>query len=177
MLIKNEACVIALGSDGGSARTARPHLPERIVDGRTWLRVRYLPGEDDQMSKNVDTVRKTYKLYNEGKFDEAMELYDSKVVYEVPGSTIGGEYKGKKQLLKFFRDISTKFDEELRFRVDNVIENKNQVVVERTSIVKSRGGKRSQWHAADVYKFRGGKIVRMRAYTDTEAIARSSGRL
>ncbi len=129
------------------------------------------------MSKNVDTVRKSYRLYNEGKFDEAMELYDSKVVYEVPGSTIGGAYKGKKQLLKFFRDIQTKFDEELKFRVDNVIENKNQVVVERTSIVRASGGKRMEWHAADIYEFRGGKIVRMRAYTDTEAIARAAGNL
>ena len=127
------------------------------------------------MGKNADTVRKSYRLFNQGKFDEALELYDDKVVYEVPGSTIGGYYRGKKQLSKFFSTIQTKFNEGLEFRVDNVIESKNKVIAERRAIVKLGDGKKMEWRSADLYEFRGGKIIRMRAYTDTEAIARAAG--
>src|SRR4030067_125015 len=104
------------------------------------------------MGKNADTVRKSYRLFNQGKFDEALELYDDKVVYEVPGSTIGGYYRGKKQLSKFFSTIQTKFNEGLEFRVDNVIESKNKVIAERRAIVKLGDGKKMEWRSADLYE-------------------------
>lgn len=129
------------------------------------------------MGESAIALRKLYRLMNQGKNEEALKMYDEKVVFEVPGSVLGGTFTGTRELGDFFRKVNSVFRNSLVFRVDRIVEAGNTVLVERTATAKMASGQETQWRAADVYEFRRGKVAKVRVYTDTEAIGRATGKL
>lgn len=129
------------------------------------------------MGRNGDLVREGFKLVNQGKINEVLDLYDNKASIEFAGSILGGAYKGKQAIGQFYQKVGETYPGGLRLQVKNVLETGNAVVVE--SIAKGKLANGNEINSRDVHVFElsRGKVVKHRGYIDEEQLARAAGRL
>ncbi len=90
---------------------------------------------------------------------------------------MGGAYKGKKAISGVFEKLGALGLEGVEWNYKNIVEAGDTVLAEGTVKFKLAGGKDSEVRTASVFEFRGGKVINMRSYGDTEAIARAMGKL
>jgi len=129
------------------------------------------------VGKNADAVRKGIELFNQGKIREGLSLYDDRATVEIPGSILGGAYKGKQALTKYFQQLGATFPKGIQRSLENVYEAGDTVIAEWIAKATLANGKALEWRAASVFQLKNGKIVHQRAYSDTEALARAAGKL
>lgn len=129
------------------------------------------------MGENADAIRRGIELFNQGKIREVLELYDDHATIESHGSILGGAYKGKEALGKYFQKVGETFPQGTQLRVENIYEDKDTVIVEWSSKGKLASGKEFEGRAANVFEIKNGKVVHHRMYTDTEELARATGKL
>jgi ketosteroid isomerase-like protein len=120
-------------------------------------------------SPNIETTKKAYDAFAAGDLETVLSTFDDNVEFFLPGnSTISGTYRGKAEVTKFFMKLAEKSftTTPSRFLADD-----DDVVVlgEITA-----GGESAP--EADVWTFRGGKIVKAQGYGDTAMQERVYGR-
>src|SRR4051794_8808058 len=80
--------------------------------------------------ENVDAVRSSSKAFNAGKLDEALELFDSDVVYhEQPGNPLdtGDVLRGHDQIRKSVNSYFAEFSD-FQSTIDELIDAGDRVV-------------------------------------------------
>jgi len=129
------------------------------------------------VGKHADAIRRGIELFNQGKIREVLELYDDRATLESQGSILGGAYKGKEAIGKYFQQVGATFPQGTHLRVENIYEDKDTVIVEWSSKGKLANGKEFEGRAANIFEIKNDKVVHHRMYTDTEGLARLSGKL
>lgn len=120
-------------------------------------------------SQNVEISKKAYGAFAAGDLETVLSTFDDNVEFVVPGnSTISGTYRGKAEVTKFFAKLAEKSftTTPSRFPADG------DLVVVLGQI--TAGGESAP--EADVCTFRGGKLVKLEAYSDTAMFERVYGR-
>jgi len=120
-------------------------------------------------SQNVEIAKKAYDAFAAADLETVLSTFDDNVEFVVPGnSTIGGTYRGKAEVTKFFAKLAEKSftTTPSRFLADD------DVVVVITKV--TAGGESA--HEADVCTFRGGKLVNLLGIGDTAMQERVYGR-
>ncbi len=129
------------------------------------------------MGKNTDTVKRIIELNNQGKPLEALEFFDPRAVGQFQGSVVGGAYRGREGLMQLLQKFGAVFPGGGVVHVKNILDAGDTIVVEWVATGKLASGKEVETPGAQLFEFRGGKIVSYRAYDDTETLARAAGRL
>jgi ketosteroid isomerase-like protein len=120
-------------------------------------------------SQNVETAKKAYDAFAAGDLETVLGTFDDNVEFVVPGnSTISGTYRGKAEVTEFFAKLAEKSFTTTPSRFvgdDDVVVALGQVTA---------GGESAP--EADASTYRGGKIVKLQAYSDTAMFERVYGR-
>jgi uncharacterized protein len=120
-------------------------------------------------SQNVEISKKAYDAFAAGDLETVLSTFDDNVEFVVPGnSTVSGTYRGKAEVTQFFAKLAEKSftTTPSRFPADG------DLVVVLGQV--SAGGESAP--EADVCAFRGGKLVKLEAYSDTAMFERVYGR-
>ena len=120
---------------------------------------------------NAAIVREIFHLFAAGKAHEAMAFYHEDVVLIAWGSVLGGTYRGHEGLLDLAQRVGASIPGRPRFDVLSVVESANTILVEIEGRTATSTGRAERWRTAEVFELRHGKVVAVRLYTDTEAIA------
>jgi uncharacterized protein len=120
-------------------------------------------------SQNVEIAKKAYEAFAAGDLETVLSTFDDNVEFVIPGnSTISGTYRGKDEVTNFFAKLAEKSftTTPRRFVADeDVLVALGQVTA---------GGESAP--QADESTFRGGKIVKLLAFSDTAMFERVYGR-
>lgn len=164
------SCVGAAGSASGRrASTASPNRTETSREETSvWA--------DTKVEQAVEALRDAYDAFNRGDYDAAVKSLDDDIEWtepaEFPG---GGTYHGRaavKQYLKQSRDAWA----EVRSEPERFIRAGDKIVVFVRARVRAKDSSQSQEVLlADVFAFREGKAVRMRAFADRQEALRWVG--
>jgi uncharacterized protein len=120
-------------------------------------------------SQNVDIAKKAYDAFAAGDLETVLSTFDDNVEFVIPGnSTVSGTYRGKAEVTKFFAKLAEKSftTAPSRFLADG------DFVVAIGQV--TAGGESAP--EADVSTFRGGKNVKLQAFSDTAMFERVFGR-
>jgi uncharacterized protein len=120
-------------------------------------------------NQNVEISKKAYDAFAAGDLETVLSTFDDNVEFVVPGnSTVSGTYRGKAEVTKFFAKLAEKSftTTPSRFPADG------DLVVVLGQV--TAGGESAP--EADVCTFRGGKLVKLEAYSDTAMFERVYGR-
>jgi uncharacterized protein len=122
-------------------------------------------------SQNVEIAKKAYDAFAAGDLETVLSTFDDNVEFVVPGnSTISGTYRGKAEVTQFFAKLAEKSFTTTPSRF--LAADDDDVVVVLGQI--TAGGESAP--EADVCTFRGGKLVKLEAYSDTAMFERVYGR-
>jgi uncharacterized protein len=120
-------------------------------------------------SPNIEIAKKAYDAFAAGDLETVLSTFDDDIEFVVPGnSTISGTYRGKDEVTKFFEKLAEKSftNTPSRFLADG------DDVVAIGQI--TAGGESAP--EADVSTFRGGKNVKLQAFSDTALFERVYGK-
>jgi uncharacterized protein len=111
------------------------------------------------MHANEALLRREYEA-RASRDDEALSgLLDEDVIWHVPGrSAIAGDYRGLDEVLAYTRRRRDMVDGTFEITVHDVLANDEHGVVIATGRV-TRSGKRFEWRAHGLYRFRDGQIA------------------
>jgi uncharacterized protein len=129
--------------------------------------------QEEQM---IAALGKAYAAFNRGDIDAALELCDTQIEWTEPmefpgGGTYHGRDGAKRYLTQSRAALAEGTSEPEKFIVAG-----NRIVVFVHAHVRPKGS--SEWHdvrLADVYTFRDGKAIEMRAFTDRQQGLRWAG--
>lgn len=118
---------------------------------------------------NVETARKGYAAFSAGDLKGALSLFADTAKWTIGGdSMIGGTYRGKGELTEMFRHIAEK---PARVEPKSFLGD-GDVVVVRTEVTVGR----ETAQEADVFTFRGGKVINAQSFGDTAMQERVFGK-
>jgi ketosteroid isomerase-like protein len=111
-------------------------------------------------NENIEVTRKGYEAFSAGDLEAALSAFDDSIEWTVNGeSVIGGTYHGKNELTELLMRLGEKSTkvETKRFLADG------DVVMVLTEVTVGA----DTAPEADVFEFRGGKIVKAQSFGDT----------
>jgi ketosteroid isomerase-like protein len=119
---------------------------------------------------NTDIVRRLIEAFNTMDADALRPLLDAQAKHSAPGSDFGADLIGSDTIVDYFRTGVFPAFHSVRFEVVHMYEDQGQgvVVVEWRSHLEPRSGKNYSNTGVFVIELRGGKIVWVREYFDTE---------
>ncbi len=121
-------------------------------------------------SQNVKVAKKAYDAFAAGDLETVLNTFDDNIEFVVPGnSKIGGTYRGKAEVTKFFAKLAEK---SFTTTPSRFLSADDDVVVAIGQV--TAGGESAP--EADVSTFRRGKIVKVEAFGDTAMQERVYGR-
>jgi uncharacterized protein len=129
------------------------------------------------MSKeNVEIVRRASAAFNRGGVEAALEYFDPEVEWTTTGIFLeAGTYRGHKGALEYMGALATEL-EDLHSEPETFIDAGDQVVVPfRLSGRGKQSGAPVVFTGILVYALRGGKILRIRNYTDRDEAFKAAG--
>ena len=128
------------------------------------------------LERNINALRGAYAAFNRGDIDAAVQFLDPQIEWsepvEFPG---GGTYHGRDGAKQYLTQSRAAWAEVVSEPVQ-FIPADNRIVVFVHARVRPRDG--SQWQEvdlADVYTFREGKAIAMRAFADRHEAVRWAG--
>jgi ketosteroid isomerase-like protein len=123
------------------------------------------------VEQNKDIARKTWEAAVKGDVDTAAANLSDEVSWLLPGSVgPGGPMKGKQAVTGFFKSLGTAFPGGLKTEISRVYGEGNTVVMELTNRGQTAKGRNYENEYCFVLEFEGGKIRRVREYTDTAKV-------
>jgi ketosteroid isomerase-like protein len=123
------------------------------------------------VEQNKDIARKTWEAAVKGDVDTAAANISDEVSWLLPSSVgPGGPMKGKQAVTGFFKSLGTAFPGGLKTEISRVYGEGNTVVMELTNRGQTAKGKQYENEYCFVLEFEGGKIRRVREYTDTAKV-------
>jgi ketosteroid isomerase-like protein len=119
-------------------------------------------------NQNIEATKKAYAAFIAGNLDAVLGLFHDSVEWTLTGeSAISGTYRGKDEITALFQQLAEKSTtvEPMTYLADG------DVVVVLTEVSVAGG----RFEEADVYTFRGGKVIKAQAFGDTAAQERIFG--
>jgi uncharacterized protein len=134
-----------------------------------------MPKQTDN-AKNANVVRRLRVAYNAGDVAGVLAELDEDVTWEVPASLpLGGIYRGHDALRRFFATVFDSFRNP-RIEPGELLDADDHVVyLGRFTAQPLTDGAALDVDVAFVFTVRGGRITRMREYSDTATILRFAG--
>ena len=126
------------------------------------------------MAITAESVREIFKGLENGDGAAFFECVADDVDWIVMGThPLAGHYRSKKAFIEgTFAKLSKVLPQGAELHTENVIVQDNQAVVELHSLATAKNGMRFDNRYCWVVYFRGGLIVRVRAYLDSAMVAR-----
>lgn len=126
-------------------------------------------------SENVQVVQDLYAAFGRGDMDGIFKVLDEEIDWTFNGRPsdipFGGHFRGHDGMLNFFGTVAQAC-EVLEFGPQEVMSFGNHVLSLGHERVKARAtGKQFETDWAHLFTIRNGKIVRLREYYDTAAMA------
>jgi ketosteroid isomerase-like protein len=123
------------------------------------------------VEQNKEVARKTWEAAVKGDVDTATANISDEVSWLLPSSiNPGGPLKGKQAVTGFFKSLGTAFPGGLKTEISRVYGEGNTVVMELTNRGQTAKGRQYENEYCFVLEFEGGKIRRVREYTDTAKV-------
>jgi uncharacterized protein len=123
------------------------------------------------VEQNKQIARDTWEAAVSGNIDKATALLSDEVSWMLPGSVNpGGPLKGKQAVAGFFKSLSVAFPGGLKTEIRRVYGEGDTVVMELTNRGQTAKGRQYENEYCFVLEFEGGKVRRVREYTDTAKV-------
>ncbi len=123
------------------------------------------------VEQNKDIARKTWEAAVRGDVDTATANISDEVSWLLPSSiNPGGPLKGKQAVTGFIKSLGTAFPGGLKTEIIRVYGEGDTVVMELTNRGQTAKGRQYENEYCFVLEFEGGKIRRVREYTDTAKV-------
>jgi uncharacterized protein len=120
---------------------------------------------------NKDIARKTWEAAVKGDVDTATANISDQVSWLLPSSVNpGGPLKGKEAVTGFIKSLAVAFPGGLKTEISRVYGEGETVVMELTNRGQTAKGRQYENEYCFVLEFEGGKIRRVREYTDTAKV-------
>jgi uncharacterized protein len=121
---------------------------------------------------DIETIRSGVEAYNRGKVEDLIALADPEVeLVPVRSLLEGGSYRGHAGVRRFFEEMEVDWAER-RVEIEEIRELGDFVLVlGEFQAVSPASGNEISFPLAWLTELRGGKLVRMQAFTDREAAA------
>jgi len=123
------------------------------------------------VEQNKEVARKTWEAAVKGDVDTATANIADEVSWLLPSSVNpGGPLKGKQAVTGFIKSLATAFPGGLKTEISRVYGEGDTVVMELTNRGQTAKGRQYENEYCFVLEFEGGKIRRVREYTDTAKV-------
>jgi uncharacterized protein len=123
------------------------------------------------VEQNKQIARNTWEAAVKGDADTAMANLSDEVSWMLPASVNpGGPLKGKQAVAGFIKGLSTAFPSGLKTEIRRVYGDGDTVVMELTNRGQTAKGRQYENEYCFVLEFEGGKVRRVREYTDTAKV-------
>jgi len=123
------------------------------------------------VEQNKDIARKTWEAAVKGDVDTATANISDEVSWLLPSSVNpSGPLKGKQAVTGFIKSLATAFPGGLKTEISRVYGEGNTVVMELTNRGQTAKGRQYENEYCFVLEFEGGKVRRVREYTDTAKV-------
>ncbi|HEV3111749.1 MAG TPA: nuclear transport factor 2 family protein [Candidatus Binataceae bacterium] len=123
------------------------------------------------VEQNKEVARKTWEAAVKGDIDTATANISDEVSWLLPASVSpGGPLKGKQAVAGFFKSLGTAFPSGMKTEIRRVYGDGDTVLMELTNRGQTAKGKQYENEYCFVLEFEGGKIRRVREYTDTAKV-------
>lgn len=130
----------------------------------------------EQRDRDIEALRNAYNAFNRGDFVAAVKPLDADIEWtepaEFPG---GGTYRGREEVIGYLKQSRAGWAE-CSSDPEQFVSSGNRIVVFVHPRVRPKGS--NSWNdvtLADVYTFRGGKAIQMRAFADRNDALRWAG--
>lgn len=111
------------------------------------------------MHPHEELLRREYEARARGDIGGLEELFHEDVVWHVPGrSAIAGTYRGRDEVMEYVRQRQALAEGTFEISVDDVLANDEWAVVIASGRAQRRG-RRKEWRAHGLYRFKDGKIA------------------
>jgi ketosteroid isomerase-like protein len=121
--------------------------------------------------QNKEIARKTWEAAVRGDVDAATANLSDEVSWLLPSSVNpGGPLKGKQAVAGFIKGLSTAFPGGLKTEIRRVYGDGDTVVMELSNSGQTAKGRQYDNEYCFVLEFEGGKVRRVREYTDTAKV-------
>jgi ketosteroid isomerase-like protein len=129
--------------------------------------------ESPQMEQLITSLRAAYAAFNRGDVDAAVEPLDTQIEWSEPSEFPGGgTYHGRDGVKQYLAQSRAAWAEVIS-EPEQFIAAGNRIVVFVHARVRPKNG--NEWQEvrlADVYTFRNGKAIQMRAFADRQEALR-----
>jgi ketosteroid isomerase-like protein len=123
------------------------------------------------VEQNKETARKTWEAAVRGDVDTASASLAEEVSWMLPASVSPGPpMKGKQAVTGFFKSLSAAFPGGMKTEIRRVYGEGDTVVMELTNRGQTAKQRQYENEYCFVLEFEGGKIRRVREYTDTAKV-------
>jgi uncharacterized protein len=123
------------------------------------------------VEQNKQIARDTWEAAVSGNVDKAAAHLADEVSWLLPGTVSpGGPLKGKQAVAGFFKSLSAAFPGGLKTEIRRVYGEGDTVVMELTNRGQTAKGRQYENEYCFVLEFEGGKVRRVREYTDTAKV-------
>ncbi|MBL6751728.1 MAG: nuclear transport factor 2 family protein [Nevskia sp.] len=128
---------------------------------------------------NKQLVRAAYEAVSKGDLDGFMSRLSDDIRWVMTGShRFAKTFKGKADLLEnLFAPLGEALEGGIRIELDTVVGEGDRVVVEARGKAATKSGGRYDNVYCNVLTVRGGKIVEIHEYLDTELVSQVFGKL
>ena len=125
---------------------------------------------------NVEIVRRAIDAFNSGGIDAALEFLDPQIEWTTTGIFLEpGTYRGHEGAVRYMGALATEL-EDLHNEPEELIDAGEQVVVPmRLTARGKQSGAPVEYTGTLVYVVRGGKITRIRNYTERAKALEAAG--
>jgi uncharacterized protein len=121
--------------------------------------------------QNKEIARKTWEAAVRGDVEAATANLSDEVSWLLPSSVNpGGPLKGKQAVAGFIKGLSTAFPGGLKTEIRRVYGDGDTVVMELSNSGQTAKGRQYDNEYCFVLEFEGGKVRRVREYTDTAKV-------
>lgn len=121
------------------------------------------------VEQNKDTARKMWEAAVRGDIETASANLSDEVSWLLPGAATG-PLKGKQAAVGFFKSLGQAFPTGLKTDIRRVYGDGDTVVMELTNRGQTAKGRQYENEYCFVLEFEGGKVRRVREYTDTAKV-------
>jgi ketosteroid isomerase-like protein len=123
------------------------------------------------VEQNKEIARKTWEAAVKGDVDTATANISDQISWLLPSSVNpGGPLKGKEAVTGFIKSLAVAFPGGLKTEISRVYGEGETVVMELTNRGQTAKGRQYKNEYCFVLEFEGGKIRRVREYTDTAKV-------
>ena len=125
--------------------------------------------------ENVEIVRRVYDAFGEGDFARALEEAGTRFRVDAPEQDIQGPVQGLESLRRFLEDQNEAF-EDFRVEAEELKDHGDQVLaLIRVSGRGRASGVEFDIRAANLWTFRGGRLIRGQVFPDRRKALEAAG--